>query len=133
MENTLKMTLEQAIEEMQGFAKETPMFVGSPKAAKIAEWLQELAAFKDKTPITNEFLEFIGFKRENMIDPYHKGEISIQKVCQGIPNWTWECVCPKGESWTQDLTDTVFIKTIGELRMFLALCGLDDLANQLKA
>jgi hypothetical protein len=127
------MTLEQAIEEMQGFAKETPMFVGSPKAAKIAEWLQELASFKDKTPITNEFLEFIGFKRENMICPYYKGEISIQKMCGGIGDWTWECVYFKGKSWTSDLVDTVFIKTIGELRMFLALCGLGDLANQLKA
>lgn len=107
MENTLE-TLEQAIAEMQDFAKETPMFVGSPKAAKIAEYLQELAAFKDETPITNEFLEIIGFKRENMIDPYHKGKISIQKMCGGIGDWTWECVYSKGKSWTSDLVDTVF-------------------------
>jgi len=125
-------TIEQAIAEMQDFAKETKMFAGSPEAAKIASWLQVLAGFQDKAPITNEFLETNGFKRENIINPYHKGEISIQKMCGGIGDWTWECVCPKGESWTQDLTDTVFVKTIGELRMFLTLCGLGDLAKQLK-
>lgn len=98
----------------------------------VVKWLQELQGYKDETPITNEFLETNGFKRENIINPYHKGEISIQKMCGGIGNWTWECVYFKGKSWTSDLVDTVFIKTLGELRMFLTLCGLGDFANQLK-
>ena len=120
-------TIEQAIAEMQDFAKETEMFAGSPNAAKIASWLQVLAGFQDKAPITNEFLENNGFAREDKVMPYCKGRISIQKVCQGIPNWTWECVCHKGKSWTSDLTDKVFVKTIGELRTFLFLCECQDL------
>jgi hypothetical protein len=131
METQNNMTLDEAI----AHAKEVAAFKCDEcgkEHQQLAEWLQELAGFKDKTPITNEFLEIIGFKREKIIDPYHKGEISIQKMCGGIGDWTWECVYFKGKSWTSDLVDTVFIKTIGELRMFLTICGLGDFVKQLK-
>lgn len=121
--------LQMAIDHFQQQAPRNCGVMYEPYMA-VVKWLQELAAFKDETPITNEFLEIIGFKREKMIDPYHKGEISIQKMCGGVGDWTWECVYFKGKSWTSDLVDTVFIKTIGELRMFLTLCGLGDFANQ---
>lgn len=132
MENTLKMTLEQAIEEMQDFAKETPMFVGSPKAAKIAEWLQELAAFKDETPITRDYLKSVcnNLKTNDYIElsfgEYDEDDFyilvqyinDVHEMCTEYdPVMQWKCP----------------VHTVGQLRMFLTICGLGDFVKQLKA
>lgn len=126
------MTLEQAIAEMQDFAKETPMFVGSPKAAKIAEWLQELAGFKDETPITPEILDSVrkSINKSNDVEmictqydtdcyyaeiKYIKDAFEFGNRYDPVMQWK----CP--------------VHTVGELRMFMTICGLGDFVKQLKA
>ena len=165
--NDTNFTLQQAIAEMQDFAKETPMFVGSPKAAKIAEYLQELvdsrikikrletelkaehqqaintanelAAYKDKTLITADFLSRNKFelqKVQNGIDKepqpeyiYCNDAIEISAELRDEERGIWrvwinfldEC-CP---------TD-LDICTVGELRMFISIEGLNEIAQQFK-
>lgn len=163
----MEYTIDNAISEMQDFAKKTPMFVGSPKAAKIAEYLQELvdsrikikrletelkaehqqaidtanelAAYKDKTLITADFLSRNKFelqKVQNGIDKepqpeyiYCNDAIEISAELRDEERGIWrvwinfldEC-CP---------TD-LDICTLGQFRMFLAICGLDNLVEQFK-
>lgn len=157
MENTLEMTLEQAIAEMQDFAKETPMFVGSPKAAKIAEYLQELvdsrieikrlgtelkadhqkaidtanelAAYKDKTYISEDFLARNGFEKREYDFLYCDDVEEISAQCIDAEMGIWRVSIGFLESGNNDCLD---ICTVGQLRMFLAIEGLNELAKQLK-
>lgn len=164
MENTLEMTLEQAIAEIQDFAKETPMFVGSPKAAKIAEYLQELvdsrikikrlatelkadhqkaidtanelAAYKDKTYITAEWLVKNGFefKIGDKDDPdyylYCDDVVEITAILRNEEAGIWEiCI----QFLDHGDTEVLNICTVGQLRMFLAICGLDNIVEQFKS
>lgn len=120
------MTLEQAIEEMHDFAKETPMFVGSPKAAKIAEWLQELAAFKDETPITEKWLQDNGISASGWMKI---GDNVIRWYETGRARW-----CASVDNDDRYFHEKFrYIKSLGQLRMFLTLCGLGDFAKQLKS
>lgn len=123
METKNNMTLEQAIAEMQDFAKETPMFVGSPKAAKIAEYLQELAAFKDKTLITRRLLEDNFDKINDELYNIHLecDVIDIYIQSEGIFH-----IIVKNKG-------SLLCHTLGQLRMFLNICGLGDFVKQLKS
>lgn len=116
-------TIQQAIAEMQDFAKETPMFIGSPKAAKIAEYLQELQGFKDKTPITRELLEDNFDKMNDELYNIHLecDIIDIYIQSEGI---FYIIVKNKG---------SLLCHTLGQLRMFMTICGLGDFVKQLKA
>lgn len=171
MENTLEMTLEQAIAEMQDFAKGTSMFVGSPKAAKIAEYLQELVdsritikrlgtelkadhqkaidtaneltAYKDKTYISEDFLARNGFEKREYAFRYYGdcaiirksgflycddcAEISVQEIDSEAGEWRIEVAYLDGGS-----TQTLDVCTVGQMRMFLAIEGLTEIAKQLK-
>lgn len=91
----------------------------------VVKWLQELSAFKDETPITDKFLtrQFVDTRagwRCNCDDT----KILIQKSAD-----TYHVLIFKREYEE----NKAYIKTLGELRMFLTLCGLVDFANQLKS
>jgi len=120
------VTIQQAIAEMQDFAKETPMFAGSPKAAKIAEYLQELAALKDETKIydTIFFIE-CGFSENTDVIPYewhhYVNSDTTIRFTVSFPNIILSV----------DINDTTFkcpyeIQTRGQFRMFLTGLGLSD-------
>lgn len=73
---------------MQNFAKGTPMFVGSSKAAKIAEYLQELQGYKDTTKLkkmTNEqkAKEIAGYKPDEKPDeiPMYQAQDGDKYIC----------------------------------------------------
>jgi hypothetical protein len=117
-------TIEQAIAEVQDFAKETEIFAGCPEAAKIAGYLQKLQAYEDKTPITDGFLSrrFVdtgGGWRQNFDDT----KILIQRSAD-----TYHVLIFKREYEE----NKAYIKTVGQLRMLLTICGLGDFVKQLK-
>ena len=88
----------------------------------VAEWLQELAAFKDETPITKAFLD------KNFECDFDDDD--------GVYSWVYKFVGLKlyGNTCVASMDDTkIDIYTLGQLRMFLTLCGLGDFANQLKS
>lgn len=118
-------TIDKAIEECNEFAKETNMFVGDPHAAKIADWLQELAAFKDETPITERFL----FKRFLNTSAGWRLNFDNTKILIQTSGDTYHILIYKREY----MENTAYIKTIGQLRMFLTICGLTELVKKLKS
>ncbi|MBQ3690875.1 MAG: hypothetical protein II937_13590 [Bacteroidales bacterium] len=104
----------------------------SKEHEQLAEWLTELQGYKDKTPITKKWLyknfpncsNYRHFYYDYEDDSSVKidetiGEIRFVEVDNKIDgiNYHHECV----------------IKTVGQLRMFLTLCGLGDFAKQLKS
>lgn len=114
-------TIQQAIAEMQDFAKETNMFVSDPHAAKIAKWLGELAAFKDKTPLTHEWLTEKFGKPNDRTWLYSPDgdtdEIEVKEISDSIYNVT-----------VNDLefglySDQMCLCTRGQLRQFLSIGG----------
>lgn len=96
----------------------------------VAEWLQELAAFKDETPITPMILKKIGFEEKilfNRIPYFTYKELTVSQDELSTKKWIIEINTPELE------LNIVKIQTLGQLRMFLTLCGLGDLANQSKS
>ena len=125
------MTLEQAIAEMQDFAKETTMFIGSPKAAKIAEYLQELAGFKDKTPITPEILDSVR-KSINKSNDVVMICIQYDTDCYYAEIKYIEDTFEFGNRYNPVMQWKCPVHTVGQLRMFMTICGLGDFVKQLK-
>ena len=113
-------TIDKAIEECNEFAKETNMYVGDPHAAKIAEWLTELKGLKDETPITAEFLD------KNFESDIDDGEYGWKYKFVYLKLYSNTCIA------TMDDTK-IDIYTIGQLRMFLTICGLTELVKNLKS
>lgn len=89
---------------------------------QLAEWLQELAAFKDETPITRGLLEDnfdkINYELYNIHLECDVIDIYIQS--EGIFH-----IIVKNKG-------SLLCRTCGQLRMFLTLCGLQDFVKQLK-
>ena len=131
------MTLDKAIAHAKEVAN--TKFDECKEYAKLAEYLQELAYYKDKTLISADFLIRNGFelqKVQNGIDKepqpeyiYCNDAIEISAELRDEERGIWrvwinffdEC-CPT------DLN----ICTVGQLRMFLAIEGLDEIVKQLK-
>lgn len=114
-------TIDNAISDMRMFAQETNMFVGDPHAAKIADWLQELADFKDETPITPEWLTEKFGEPNNCTWLYSPDgdtdEIEVKEISVSIYLVT-----------VNDLefglySDQMCLCTRGQLRQFLSIGG----------
>lgn len=126
----MEYTIDKAIEECKEFAKETNMFVGDPHAAKIAEWLTKLQGFEDKTPITRDYLKSVCNLKTNDYIELSFGEYDeddfyilikyindVHEMCTEYdPVMQWKCP----------------VHTVGQLRMFMTICGLGDFVKQLK-
>lgn len=93
------------------------------------EKLAKLAAYEDDTPLTQEFFERNGFSKEfreeTEIEP--SGEIWCYRTLEY--HITAENIVG---DWVVQANGTVCIVTIGQLRMFLSLCGLSELVKQIK-
>lgn len=122
------MTLEQAIAHAKEVAASKCDECGK-EHAQLAAWLTKLQGYEDDTPLTEEFFERNGFykdfREETEIEP--SGEI----WCYRTPEYhiTAENICG---DWVVQANGTVCIDTVGQLRMFLSLCGLTEFIEQLK-
>lgn len=140
------MTLDEAIAHAKDVAKiQSHTCISeqrkcSAEHEQLAEWLQKLADYEDKTPITDDFFIRNGFKIQkvqNGIDKepqpeyiYCNDAIEISAELRDEERGIWrvwinfldEC-CP---------TD-LDICTVGQLRMFLAIEGIENLVNEFKA
>ena len=117
-------TIQQAIAEMQDFAKETNMFAGDPHAAKIAEYLQELQGYEDETPITDEWLnEKFWFDTECEYWDFDT-DVNPVEIREIRKNHFYSIFVPH-------FNYKINVRTRGQLRCFLAACGF-DLDKQLK-
>ncbi len=95
----------------------------------VAEWLQELAAFKDKTPITEEWLQYrIGGTKDGKTGEFVKMRDEVCFKYREVSEGLWSVCIITFSNGRSNILNT---KTRGQLRMFLTLCGLGDLANQL--
>jgi len=94
--------------------------------AQLAEWLQELVAFKDETPITEEWLQANGFSEGGWMKI---GDNIIRCYETGRARW-FACIDNDDRNFHDKFGR---VKTVGQLRMFLTLCGLGDFAKQLKS
>lgn len=92
----------------------------------VAEWLQELAAFKDETPITVNWLLANNFFGNGMYCyTRHLDDITIE-ITTTIDEFVFVEIFGDGINRNCD------IRTVGQLRMFLTLCGSGDFVKQLK-
>lgn len=97
------------------------------------QMLEELAAYKDETPISEDFLIRNGFKH---ITEYRRNDYAYY-----TENVTITIYPVKGNRWcvyisvltNSELSETICICTVGQLRMFFAIEGLENIAKQLKS
>ena len=95
----------------------------------LAEWLTELQSYKDKTYITAEFLIRNCFGKREYDYLY----------CDDVEEISAQCIDAEMGVWRIEVgfldhgnTESLDICTIGQLKMFLAICGLDNIVKQLK-
>lgn len=101
----------------------------------VANWLTELQGFKDETPITEEFLTQNGFE----FKIGDKDDPDFYLFCDDVVEISATLHNEEAGEWKVEVTfldhgDTqkLYIITIGQLRMFLAICGLDNIVEQFK-
>lgn len=97
--------------------------------AKLAEWLSELNGYKDKTNIEPDFLIRNGFEKRQYDYLYCDDVEEITAQCIDAEMGVWRIYVGFLESGNGDTLD---ICTVGQLRMFLVIEGLDELAKQFK-
>lgn len=143
-DNDTNFTIQQAIAQCKEFAKETKIFAGDPHAAKIAEYLQELAAFKDKTPITEKWLAKNDFVLHEVDVPDHEfanlcRDKDYHLYCDDCVEISAELRDEEAGIWSMKITfldhgdtEELNICTLGQFRMFLAICGLDNIVKKFK-
>lgn len=123
------MTLEQAIAHAQEVAASKCDECGK-EHAQLAEWLQELTAYKGKTYISAEWLTKNKFEKREYDFLY----------CDDVEEISAQCIDAEMGVWHVSIgfldhcenTESLNICTIGQFRMFLAICGLDNLVNEFK-
>ena len=116
------MTLDEAIAHAKEVANHKCDECGK-EHAKLAKWLTELQGFKDETPITRELLEDNFDEMNDELYNIHLGcdIIDIYIQSEGIFH-----IIVKNKG-------SLLCHTLGQLRMFLTLCGLGDFIKQLKS
>ena len=130
------MTIDEAIQHCHDVANIQHTFNKeeqrkcSEEHEQLAAWLTKLQGYEDDTPLTEEFFERNGFSKdfreETEIEP--SGEI----WCYRTPEYhiTAEDFGNFDNDWlVQANGGTVYIDTIGQLRMFLSLCGFDNIVK----
>lgn len=124
------MTIEQAIVHAKEVAASKCDECGK-EHAQLAEWLSELAAYKDETYISDEWLEKNGFERQNY-DTF--------LYCDDAEEISARIVDTEAGIWEVSITfldhgdtEELYICTLGQFRMFLAICGLDNIVEQFKS
>ena len=123
------MTLEQAIAHAKEVAASKCDECGK-EHQKLAEWLSELNGYKDKTYIEPDFLIRNGFEKREYDYLYCDDVEEISAQCINAEMGIWRVSIGFLESGNNDSLD---ICTVGQLRMFLAIEGLTEIAKQLKS
>lgn len=95
----------------------------------IAEWLTKLASYKDKTYISEDFLARNGFEKREYDYLYCDDVEEISAQCTDTEAGTWHVYVNWLDSYNPQSLD---IYTLGQLRMFLSICGLDKIVEQFK-
>lgn len=91
--------------------------------------LETLEAYEDKTYITAEFLIHNGFEKREYDYLYCDDVVEISAQCTDIEAGTWHVYVNFLDSYNPQSLD---IYTLGQLRMFLSICGLDEIVEQFK-
>lgn len=128
METQNNMTLDTAIRHHQGMAE--AKLVSSHEHKKVAEWLQKLAAYEDKTYITADWLVKNEFEKREYDYLYCDDVVEISAQCTDTEAGTWHVYVNWLDSYNPQSLD---IYTLGEFRMFLGICGLNEIVNEFKA
>lgn len=97
---------------------------------EIGKWLSELQSYKDKTPINKDFLIRNGFEKREYGYLY----------CDDVEEISAECIDAEMGVWYvsigfldhSDNCESLVICTVGQLRMFLSIEGLNNIAKQFK-
>lgn len=96
---------------------------------QIVGWLKQLKDLFDKTYISEEFLERNGFEKREYYFLYCDDVEEISAQCVDKEMGIWRVSVVFLESGNNDSLD---ICTVGQLKMFLAIEGLSEIAEQLK-
>lgn len=91
----------------------------------------ELAAYKDKTYISEDFLARNEFEKREYDYLYCDDVVEISAQCTDTEMGVWRVSIRFLDHYEN--TESLNICTIGQFRMFLAICGLDNLVNEFKA
>lgn len=122
------MTLEEAIAHAKEIAASKCDECGK-EHAQLAEWLSELNGYKDKTYIEPDLLIQNGFEKRQYDYLYCDDVEEISAQCINAEMGIWRVSIGFLESGNGDKLD---ICTVGQLRMFLAIDGLNELTKQFK-
>lgn len=142
--------LEQIIKETEHY----PMALNRDVQKNIKLWLQELKAqrdkvdilekqakiYEDKTYINEDFLIRNGFEKLIITNGKPTLPSPTYLYCDDAEEITVKCIDAEMGVWyvsigfldSSDDCESLAICTIGQMRMFLAIEGLTELANQLK-
>lgn len=127
MENSTKYietyTIKKAISQHQIIASQYPESSAGQELLKEANWLRELSLLNDETPLTEKFLskQFLKTNAGWRLN-FDNTKILIQQSGD-----TYHILLYKREYEE----NKAYIKTVGQLRMFLTICGLEDFVKQL--
>jgi hypothetical protein len=119
------MTLDEAISHAKEVAASKCDECGK-KHAKLAEWLSELNGYKDKTNIEPDFLIRNGFEKRQYDYLYCDDVEEILAQCIDAEMGIWRIYVGFLDSANSDCLN---ICTVGQLRMFLAIEGLNEIAK----
>lgn len=97
--------------------------------SRMIELRQKLAAYEDKTYITADWLVKNEFEKREYDYLYCNDVVEVSAQCTDTEAGTWHVYVNWLDSYNPQSLD---IYTLGEFRMFLAICGLDEIAEQFK-
>ena len=123
--NTTEQTAIQAA--IKYFTDRAPMNCGVmyKEFMQVAAWLGKLAAYQDKSYITTAFLTQNGFEPLKAGGYLLDAEVAeIEATLKDCEAGIWMVEVQYYESHT---ADTAYICTVGQMRLFLAAAGFEDI------
>lgn len=123
------MTIEEAINHAKEVAATKCDQCGKDHE-QLATWLSELQRYKDKTPISEDFLIRNGFTKRVKDYLYCDDDIEIIANCFSAEMGIWYIYIGFLDHAVD--CESLTICTVGQLRMFLAIEGLNEIVRQLK-
>lgn len=125
------MTIEQAIAHCKEVAANKCNECGK-EHQQLAEWLTELQGYKDETPITKKLLIDNGFYENGQRLYKTNGKPFFYGIeVHHVENEVHKSYHFYFSRQYYPMYEATF-KTLGQLRMFLTICGLGDFVKQLK-
>lgn len=122
--NPTKPSLDEVIKELKMIATFHNSSSNRKKAALNAEWLQELLSYKDETLITTEWLQKYFKSYSENEEGWIQVKETLKKHCiyiYEIAEYRWQVHVE-----TNERREEFDLQTLGQLRMFLTLCGVPN-------